>query len=474
MVDVSIPNYLPQSTTHQFSAVWELTRGMKAAGYSYLASANGTTKDTSAISTNDLWGATATPLTEAYPTALDGVAAWWCAQGPTTLKINMTVAPTGNFIRGEKVTQATSGAEGELLGFDFDNVSVGHAVIMPHTGTFDGTHIITGSVSGATFTATAVDSYVMQVVISKNTTINNGSMYIQRCSVANESASQFSTLAVSAGCTATVSPGGTGTGNVFPTVGTYVTIGMQNGSVVGGPWFNGIGSTYGKAQIFVANCTPAAGVSADGTFQIMIGDTAQGVGTGIGFWSYTRMDDTEDADLDPYLFIKAFAIQASSANARTDGTTSGQTVAALASGTASPLTTSTMVSKGWRRRGFPTNDAFNTYIPCLLAMSQSAGGAIVGSVILADSVSNPETVACSYTTKKLRERIWYVSQDNTKKHRKGTARWIWGAQGGVTFDTLDSKLKIAIGTASSINSNVFDNITLYALKYDGSSVPTQT
>ena len=55
---------------------------------------------------------------------IDQVTGWWNAQGPSTLKMPLGAAQSagtnGFFIRGENITQANTGAKGELLGYLFD------------------------------------------------------------------------------------------------------------------------------------------------------------------------------------------------------------------------------------------------------------------------------------------------------------------------------------------------------------------
>src|ERR1700743_539330 len=118
MADIVFPNIDLVSSNNAFQVIWKMTRAMKKAGWTYKASGDGTSKDTSGTATSDLWGGNANPALDTNPfgsIAASSVAGWWCAQGPTTLKIPISAAPSGLFIRGEKVTQATSSAEGELV-----------------------------------------------------------------------------------------------------------------------------------------------------------------------------------------------------------------------------------------------------------------------------------------------------------------------------------------------------------------------
>jgi len=231
MANVFSTNYAIPSSTNVLSVLWQLTRVMKAAGWTYRASANSLTKDTTGIAANDLWGTNATPTNDTYSsvqttiasasnTALlpqgtitvasttgfagsgnisiatsngwqtvaytgttattfttctggagtmytgaavvqgsstvgfDGVGAWWTAAGPVTVKIPLNANPTGTPIRGEIITQATSGATGELIGYVWDPVgSSGWASVLPQA-TQQSTTIASGSNGVALTTGT--------------------------------------------------------------------------------------------------------------------------------------------------------------------------------------------------------------------------------------------------------------------------------------------------------------------------------
>lgn len=457
MSDVIVANFALQSSNHAFSAIWKLSRVMKKAGWVKLASSDGTNKEVSGTASADKWGGNVDPLADAYPTGLDGVVAWIVLQGVTIIKVSMTSAPTGSFLRGEKVTQATSAAEGEIVGFDYDS-GTGHAVILPRVGTFDNSHVVTGALSGATFTATGIETYINEVVFTKSSNLVTGSIYVQRVSNENENASRFSVLAGSAGCTATVAPGGGGTGNAFPSAGSYVACGTQTGAPAHSNWFQ-VSTNLGKAQLVATNATPATGVSADGTYWAMIGDAASA--TQAQFLGHFRLDDTEDADLDPFACFKSTGIASNNANIRVDASgTSALSAAVISQGFGSQVN----AWRGWRRRGFASAD---TFVPlgmaCLFANPLASATLLIG-----DNVASPETVACSYSTKRLRERIFLVSMDNTKKIRKGTVRHASMVQGGTTFDTADTKLKVFVmpGATTSIGSILLD-------PYDGATTPLQ-
>jgi hypothetical protein len=142
MANVIIPNFSPISIStvnDAFSIIWKLSRAMKAAGWVYKSSSDGTTKDTSGTATNDKWGGNANPLLDAYPSFPGGntaAQAWWNAQGPSTLKIPIGAKQTPGsytgFIRGENISQATTGAQGEIIGYIFDGYAqTGFLVVMP-------------------------------------------------------------------------------------------------------------------------------------------------------------------------------------------------------------------------------------------------------------------------------------------------------------------------------------------------------
>lgn len=79
---------------------------------------------------------------------------WLVLRGPSTLKIPLSASP-GNLVRGETITQTSTAAEGELIGWVWDSgSSSGWAVVAPRTGTFNNTNLITGASSGVSFTPT--------------------------------------------------------------------------------------------------------------------------------------------------------------------------------------------------------------------------------------------------------------------------------------------------------------------------------
>lgn len=317
MADKYALNYtMPNGPNNPWSAVWKLTRVMKAAGWTTVAHSDGTTKTAAGTNNNDSWGSNADPLTDAYP-SFDSAFAWIVMRGPSTVKIPFITAPVGTFVRGEPVTQATSGATGELLGIVWDSsLATGWAIIQPRTGTFDGTHTVIGSVSAATFTASSVKTFFREIVFAKSNNLTDGTRNYVCADSVGESSSLFSTLAASAGCTATVFPGGGGTGNGFPSI--AICERGTGGSVSHTQWFFLATSNFtGFANMACVNATPASGVSADGSFYCMVGRVE--VTGAQGMFGFFRVDDGEPGDVDPYVF---YSVQANTMNAFTRTTAS--------------------------------------------------------------------------------------------------------------------------------------------------------
>ena len=324
------------------------------------------------------------PTTESRPTALDTVQAWILMEGPSTLKIPITAEPVDGasgftFIRGENITQATSSAEGEVLGYVFDSVSsTGYMVVLPRVIGSGGDpfgwgtgNVITGGTSGATVTQVgAVLEYRQQVVLHKETVQHSGHMYVQCIEPVGESADSFLTLAGAAGCTATTQPGGGGSGNAFPSIG-YTSIGNVD-SATGDIW---IGSSAGNGQstngqIIAVDVIWESGYSADGTWAVYSSMASSGSGSTFEPGNYAGrgiffLEDTEPGDLDPYVCFGSSS-NASALYAATNRTTANETTN---SNTWQPNCASqrqngiTFIThwKGWQRRGLGTDDDYSDF-----------------------------------------------------------------------------------------------------------------
>ena len=454
MANVVIPNFSPVSvSTSQdaFTIIWKLSRAMKAAGWVYKASADGTTKDTSGTATNDKWGGNANPLLDTYPSFPGGnttAQAWWCAQGPSTLKIPISAKQvpgsyTG-FMRGENITQATTNAQGEIIGYLFDGYAqTGFLVVMPRVDGsggdphgWDHTHVITGSSSGATVTPSAtVIEFVREIVFWKDGTLTNLTHYVQCVDQSAESASRFSVLAGSAGCTGSVAPAGGGTGNGFPSAGTYTaggTGGSQNANAIGIATNLATAQNFlAKAQIIAANATYSSGVSADGTFMYAVGTNSSGANTSNQptqhyylVQGFMRVDNQEDGDVDPYV---------SWVNAGDNLYVPGVS-AKFTDGSAINLTQSINgnwninsgggrnLGRAWRRRGFSSNDAFTNVGP-VSVMTFGGGGSNL-NIPMGNPLHDRDREANVFTETYIGDDIWMVSYNTNAKIRKGVLRWM--------------------------------------------------
>jgi len=469
MANAYATNFPIPSTTNVFQVIWKLSRVMKAAGWTYKASGNGTTKDTSGTASNDLWGGNANPLLDSYSSVASGsgdtAGMWWCASGPQTIKVPLTAAPTGTPVRGEIVTQATSGATGELWGYVFDSVSVsGWAVIGLQTGTFDSSHTITGGVSGATFTpGGTVVTYNREIVIGKpasNTT--QGTVYYVCADASAENASLFSVLATSAGCTATVWPGGGGTSNSFPSI--AIAFRGTGGAITGFDYWFGGNNTYmtnGNAQIGCANAIASSGTTADGSFYVAASTSTVGLMAGCMF---TRVDDAEPGDVDPYCWVGPCG-QTFTAYSRTACTSyqNGIPFWQLTNliGSAYPAFLC------YQARGVTTasRDVAMGYTGAFARDVFSSGGYLI---YLNNSAAIHTLCTPATSTPTMREPILVYTNGaatGTSRHIKGRCRWLMGVGQGVALDTFDSKNWLVVG---SLASNV---PAILIGPYDGSTVP---
>lgn len=474
MPNQTVANYTTTGASDHFTAVWKLTRAMKKAGWIYKGSASGTVKDATGAAAADTWGGNADPLADALPTLATG--AWWCAQGPSILKMPIAVATLGTFLRGENVVQAVTGAEGEVLGVVFDGSSTGWAVIAPRvagTGSgpqgWDFTKQVTGAVSGASFTASAqVVEYATQVVFWRGSgaAANTGSWYFQCVDPVGEAASLFSTLIAAAGCTAAIAPGGGGTGNGFPTVGSWVPCGT-GGSVAHQYWTGSANNNIGKCQIMVATCAAGPGVTADGSFVLAFGNPALNAGAFSGF-ALQRLDDQEEGDVCPFATWHPTGTTVSAAVATASGNNNGTEVAtwflglgAYSRSGAGALNAGSVVVRSWRRRGL-SGEGFVPLETAILGIAGSGGG---GWPMVNLVTTDAERVAADAVGSFVADPVWVACVQNLTKVRKGTLRWLLVVPTGNGTDTYAGKTFVQLGNFA-VNA-----WALIAGPYDGVSTP---
>jgi len=385
-------------------------------------------------------------------TATNGTGAWICLQGPSIMKIPIgTNVPTGTFLRGEKVTATTSGATGTVIGVLTDTSGgLGYLVIEPRLNgsgggprgwTSGSTDTVTGAQSAATITSStgAPVEYVVEMVIWKNTQVA-GHMWFQVVDQSGESASRFSVLATGGSVSNTVAPGGVAA--TFPTPGSWVVSGTANSGAAGTGsinWYNSTTVTHGLSQIMCANCIETATEGADGSWIVATGQPtiSNSAYHGTGF---LRMDDSEDGDLAPFVTFgpQAIAIYAGS---RTAATTVSTTNDYFRPGTWIVGTGTVTPYRSFRRRGFSTGDAFQEYLGTMLTVFNN-------SAIAPTNPGNPGKIANHVNPSVfIREPIWVISTQLSLKQRKGTPRWLFLSEGGVSGQMYGSGAYLQLGSA---------------------------
>lgn len=423
------------------------------------------------------------PALDVYPYTLSGafrLGAWINLQGPSTLKILIgTAAPA--FTRGEKVTQAATGCEGEVLGIMTDvSGGTGFLVVAPRVnGTGGGprgwsTGVITGALSGATVTpTTTIIEYIREFVFWKGSA-TSGHIYYQCIDQVAEATSaattgRFSTMASLSQCTSQVCPGGsTGipSANGFPLRGTLCALGSGgSGAATSGlvDFISATSVTAGMIQIITANNVEATNASQDGSWLVAVGTPTTNLAAFVTI-GFQRVDDTEDGDVDPYVL---FIPTATSVNARsriTGGTAEATgdratgAFFAAAGSTSSPYV-------GFRRRGFATGDTYQEFSGWAHNLSGQS------SSFIGTNSQNPETVACTFSTvpQRVREPIWIASAQINQKMRKGTLRWWYDLAGGSCTDTYDGKRWVQFTSLYSAA-----NCAVVYGPWDGTTIPWQS
>lgn len=465
MANSIVPNYTISGNS--FQGFWKLTRAMKAAGWTTVAHSDGTTKTAAGTNNNDSWGSNANPLLDVYPTGFSTSTPWIVMRGPSTVKLNFTTAPS-TFLRGEIVTQATTGATGEVSGYVWDSASsTGWIVINPQTGTFNGTNVITGGTSAATVTPTSYKLFYREIMFSKTTSANTytGSWYYIMADSSAESAQLFSTLATSAGATASVAPGQGGTSNAFPAKG--IVMRGAPGSTSGSAYFNssGIGT---NAQVIAVNNLASSGVSADGSFWITESFTGSSFTDGQYLFGFTKLDNYEPGDIDPYAFINPCATTFTTYIGAPTTTSISARVNEFDFTAATGFSLSTNIhSQGYYARDcsvtardkqvvfFPKADFSNS-------LSMFSTG-LAGTLRIAN---HPQASSTPLVRQPIALYYFNATTNPSEVFMKGTSKWMFAVSAGNRLDTLDSKRYIYVGGKTTTTS-----IAVAIGPWDSSSTP---
>lgn len=430
-------------------------------------------------------------LTSTYSASAPASNGWMLLEGPCTLKIPFTTPPSGVFLRGENIKQATSNAEGEVLGVTYEpSTGVGFMVVMPrHFGSGTGaegwgTGLITGDSSLATVAPSALPTrLVREMVIWKGTSAQaqGGTMYYQPVVDSTENSSRFGFLSLQSGCTATVAPGGGGINNGFPAI--AYSMGGTGGSA-GHKSDIWIGTNYastnaiGRLQSFVANTIDIKNTSADGSFIGFVGQpttTATACGP---LPIFMRLDNQEDGEMEPYASMTPGGINLTSRSRTTlTDTVWGGIGGADANGTIIGITNANGgwniggLWATWRRRTYSTGDAF-LFAPNFYMVNGAQG--LVGSYINVwanNTTTDQDRVGSTAMTTSplILEPVTLSSTSVGARGRKGTLRWIYAGYGVNAYDTWNGKSLIQMGTSTN---NTILGLTPF-LPYDGSTTPLQ-
>lgn len=451
MANAYATNFVISSSTHPFSAIWKTTRVMKAAGWTVVGVSNGTNIRTlsgtsssasldgstpTASNANDYWGNNSDPLLDTYSSGMDLVAQWIVMRGPSTIKLSFTTAP-GNLFRGESVTQATTGATGELLGITWDSVgSTGWAVIMPRTGTFNSSNVVTGDFSAETFTPTAFAEYKREVLFHKTTTTTTGTIYYLCAEATSEAASFFSKLTEASGCTATVGPGMGGTGNSFPSIAMVVY--GTSGATYGSSLFGNASNFNLLGQAGCVNATPASGVSADGSFYCIAS-----VSGSPKVLQFSKCLNSEPGDVDPYVWYSSAirVVMSTYTNTTAVGTYSN-------SPTWSYITNGTSDANFLGYIGRGTGTARDKAV-AFVASNGASSSTFATSGVNVRAHSSPEA---SGSTPLIKDLLLLQSIRGTESFFKGSPKWMYFASVGNLYDTYDNYTNIVVLARTATSS----------------------
>ena len=367
------------------------------------------------------------PLLDVYPSAFDSALAWCVFDGVKTLRLPVGT-PTGTFLRGEKVTQAGTSAEGELLGYVQSTIG-NYVVLLPRVGTFNTSGGLTGAVSGVTVTPTGgtLLTYVQEVVFAKSSDIFNGWVYAQRVEATSEAAQRFSVLAQTV-ASASEAPGNGSGGNGLPALG-YAIRGAPGGSAtnfLNNVYYSGASMGKGLGHMVCANTIGNPGDSPDGTFWLAQSMPGEGSNCCNG-WGLFRLDDQETGEVDPFVWINSL-----SSASRTSATASG-TYTWSATNSSGGLFYSPPAMQGWRARGYPAGDSF--IVPS--AGSQKSYEASYSNVCA--NPTDPDRIASHPDKPFPREPLYVACIAVGFRCRKGSVRWASvAAPTGVFYTLWDS------------------------------------
>jgi hypothetical protein len=418
-----------------------------------------------------------------------GQGCWITLRGPSMMKMPFTggISAASNFLVGEKVTQVSTGAEGELVGVTVDSAGTGWLVVSPQvkgTGTeydfgWDLTAIV-GVSSTAQVTPTGIQEFQKEVQFATANDANwtkGGYCFVSMTRKDTEQRHQLWVRSRNSLCTALLSPGfssATDTdGNTFPTQ-AFVIVGAVAGAQDN--WsrhaYDPATNALGKSQISCANALRRQNQSADGTFTLLQYNT--NVNHAGGF-SYQRMDNQEEGDVDPWWFYAH-----NTANMwNTSRTGSAGTTAFNVFTTYGALSQTNTASRGGlmtRARGVGYKELQGAAGNGSVLMFQVTDGGLTASTggycaTWYQGSSDPQYVASSATNdKRILEKITVMGLVASNKFIKGTCRWLYHATqaGSNILDTYGNKQWV-VGAPGALT--YFSQPLVFG-PWDGKSTPT--
>lgn len=393
------------------------------------------------------------PLVNTWSALANG--AHWTGRGPSVLKIPIAAASVGTFERGENIVQATTGAEGELLGYVSNpDTLAGYLIVAPRVRGINTPSVahgwqsgfaIAGDDSGATVTQSAAANETYFDVTFSFSSTTQGQIYFGPFDASLDALAETQwslgyKAQNAAGVTESVAPGQGGTNNSFPArAWASWSTGSTPSTSTNQTLFNG---TLGLAHAFAADAIQEAGYSADGSFQVWCSVPSSSCANGHGL---VRLDGTEDGDQCLFAGFNPGYTEAITANTRATGATNnGVTDLGSTSGFLYGSTDKTFF-KSWVRLNL-TNEYFSNLEAAVLQARQTGPA----TFLFAQNTSVPMRAAHdpqSYLdttnlriegTRKRRERMTLVAAGNSfYKTIKGSPRWIFLVQAGSASDLYD-------------------------------------
>lgn len=413
-----------------------------------------------------------------------------------------TFAPLSTTTTSSQSVASTTIAVTSTLGFPNVGianivVSGGATVAVAYTGTTSTsllgcTSAATGTTTiGGTVSAVPV-TFNREVLFGKPDTATAHDIYIAYICAdpISEQAVFLSTLSVQTGCTALIAPSCGGTNNGFSTVspvtGIPMIMSVKGLQIAAGNFTTAnAGFALGNATILGANCqiacvnnVPAMNVTADGSFYIVASVTTSGYANG---YFFTRVDDSEPGDCDPYVFWTSNNTNEISNNntvfSRLGSATIGGVEAWDFQQQALGVYNGSIYACFWgyqaRGNTFITRDIPASYCSSFLGLTWNTSVPIQG---FAPSTQIRSVAHPGITPPLVREPVTMYSigptyATNLFRQIKGRTRWLVAYSVGNILDTYDSKTWLNVQVYNPALPGNENSPALAIGPYDGLTTP---